>query len=252
LLSRLGFETATGVWAGILFACSAPLTFFIRPRLPTSATAHIKPFNMRYVVSRLFTLYQLVNFIQAMGYFLPGIYLPTYARQILNIGNFLSALTLMLTNISATIGCVIGGTLTDSFHVSTCIIISAVGTATAVLLVWGLAQSLPVLYVFCVMYGHFAGSWTAVYPGIMKEVAKRGEDAGYGHADPVMLMGHLLLWRGVGNLISGPLSKALVDGMPWKGQTLAGYGSGYGRLMIFSGLTGFVSGMSFLLRWHGK
>ena len=46
LLNNLGFQTATRVWAGILFLSSTPLAFFIKPRLPYSANTHMQPFNM--------------------------------------------------------------------------------------------------------------------------------------------------------------------------------------------------------------
>lgn len=251
LLNNVGFQTATRIWAAILFVSSAPLASFIKPRLPYSATTQMQPLNMRYILSKLFGLYQLANFIQATGYFLPGIYLPIYARTIFGASGLLSTLTVILTNISATSGCVIMGFLTDKFHVTTCMIISAVGTAASVLLVWGLSPSLPVLYVFCVLYGLFAGGWTCVYPGVMKDVSQRHENAGYDYADPTMVIGYLLFARGVGNIVSGSLSTALLGGMPWKGQATAGYGSGYGRLIIYSGLTGLASGMNFLWKWLG-
>ncbi|KAI1859808.1 hypothetical protein JX265_010257 [Neoarthrinium moseri] len=46
LLARFGFQTAMRIWAGILFTSSAPLAFFIKPRLPYSANIHKKPFDM--------------------------------------------------------------------------------------------------------------------------------------------------------------------------------------------------------------
>ncbi|EUC43579.1 hypothetical protein COCMIDRAFT_100522 [Bipolaris oryzae ATCC 44560] len=251
LLNNLGFETATRIWAGIFFAATLPLSFFIKPRLPNSATTHISPFNVRHLMSKLFALHQLFNFIQATGYFLPGIYLPTYARRIFGASDFLSTLTIMLVNISATIGCVIMGWMTDKLKVTTCIVVSALGTAMSVLVIWGLATSLPVLYVFCVFYGLFAGSWTSVYPGIMRDVAKKGESAGHSSADPVVVMGYLLLARGIGNIVSGPLSEALVEGEPWRGQASAGYGSGYGALLVYSGVTALFSGTSFVLDYLG-
>jgi MFS family permease len=251
LLNRLGFQTATRIWAGVLFACSAPLALFVKPRLPYSATTHMEPFNLRHLWSSLFAVHQVANFIQATGFFLPGIYLPTYARTVFGTSNFMSALTLMLTNISSTMGCVILGYMTDKFHVTTCIIVAAMGTAISVLLVWGFSTSLPVLYVFCVLYGLSAGGWTSVYPGVMKEVTQKNGVENHGRTDPVMVIGVLLFGRGVGNMISGPLSEALVDGMPWKGQAIGGYGSGYGGLIIYSGLTGLASGINFVGRCLG-
>ncbi|KAF2723672.1 MFS general substrate transporter [Polychaeton citri CBS 116435] len=246
LLNHLGFKTATRVWAIVLFAVSAPLSFFIRPRLPYSGNTRTRLLNMRYFTSRLFILHSVANIIQAAGYFLPGIYLPTYARTAFGASNSLSTLTIILLNMAGTFGCIIMGTLTDKIQVTTCVIISATGAASSVLLFWGLSASLPVLYLFCVFYGMFAGCWTTVWPGIMKEISRRGESEGYGYVDPIMVFGLLCMERGVGNIISGPLSDVLLKGMPWLGQAVAGYGSGYGVMIVFTGLTGLASGLTFL------
>ncbi|KAF2799998.1 MFS general substrate transporter [Melanomma pulvis-pyrius CBS 109.77] len=249
LLNSLGFRTATRIWAGILFACSVPMAFFVKPRLPYSDRTHTMPFNMRFVTSKLFVTYQVANVVQATGYFLPGIYLPTYARVVFGASTFLSALTVILLNLSTTIGLVLMGLLSDKLQATTCMLVSAAGGATSILAVWGLAPSLPVLYVFCVLYGLFAGSWASIWPGIMKEVSQSGETEGYGYADPVMVQGHLCVGRGAGNIISGPLSNWLIKGMPWQGRAVAGYGSGYGMLILYTGLTALLSGMNFL--WKG-
>ncbi|KAK4172241.1 major facilitator superfamily domain-containing protein [Triangularia setosa] len=249
LLDNLGFQTAMRVSAGILFACSAPLALFVKPRLPYLDNPHNvkKPFNMRFVASRRFLLHQTANVIEATGYFLPGIYLPTYAREIFGTSTFMSALTLMLVNISATVGLVIMGSMSDRFQVTTCMVISAVGASASVLVVWGLAESLPVLYVFCVLYGISAGSWASTWPGIMREVSQNGEIEGYGLVDPVMVQGHLCVGRGVGNVISGPLSSALISsGMLWQGRAMGSYGTRYGTLVLYTGLTALLSGMNIL------
>lgn len=245
LLDNLGFQTATRICAGILFACSAPLSFFIKPRLPHSAVIHRRPLDMRFVKSKLYCLHQLANVVQATGYFLPSIFLPTYARTTFGTSTFLSALTVMLLNISITIGFIIMGSLSDKLPVTTCMIISSAGAAISALLIWGLSTSLPALYVFCVLYGIFAGSWAAIWPGIMRDVSQRGESEGHGQADPVMVHGHLCVGRGVGNIISGSLGDSLTRGMPWQGKVIGGYGSGFGILILYTGLTGLVSGMNF-------
>jgi MFS family permease len=247
LLNNLGFETATRVWTGIFFGCSAPLAFFVKPRLRGSSTRNVEPFNLRHVLTKLFALHSIANFIQATGFFLPPIYMPRYARTVFGASHYLSALTLMLINISATIGSVVVGCMTDKLRATTCIIILAVGTSVSVLLVWGLTTSLPVLYVYCILYGFFGGSWASVYPGVMRDISRKSGRANCHHVDPMMVTGMLLLGRGVGNIISGPLSEALLRGMPWKDQAIGGYGSGYGGLIVYSGLTGFTSGLSFLL-----
>lgn len=246
LLKNLGFQNATRVCAGILFAFSIPLTFLIKPRLPYSPITHSRPLNMRFVTSKIFILYQLANIVQATGYFLPAIYLPTYARMTFGASAFLAALTIILFNMAITIGLVVMGLLSDKLPVTTCMIMSATGVAISVLVIWGLSASLPVLYLFCVLYGLFAGSWASIWPGIMREISQRGESDGYGYADPVMVHGHLCVGRGVGNIISGPLSDSLIKSMPWQGKAIGGYGSGFGILILYTGITGLLSGMNFI------
>ncbi|KAG5663243.1 hypothetical protein KAF25_001179 [Fusarium avenaceum] len=248
LLKNYGFQTTVRICSGILFGAAAPLAYFIKPRLPLSAIIHRKPLNMRFVTSRTFLLHQLVNVVEATGYFLPTIYLPTYARTTFGTSTTLSALTIILVNVAATIGLMVMGSLSDKLAVTTCMLISAVGVGISVLLVWGLTASLPVLYVFCVMYGLFAGSWASIWPGIMRDVCQKFQDENE-HVDPVMVHGHLCAGRGVGNIISGPLSGSLIRGQPWQGKVIGGYGSGYGILILYTGLTGLVSGMNFLWRY---
>lgn len=71
----------------------------------------------------------------------------------------------------------------------------------------------------------------------MKEIARNGEVDGYGLTDPVMVQGHLCVGKGLGNVLSGPLSAALIRGSPWKGQVRGGYGTGYGVMILFTGVT---------------
>ncbi|TQV90052.1 major facilitator superfamily transporter protein [Cordyceps javanica] len=250
MLAKLGFQVAVRICAGVLFAAAAPLSFLVKPRLPIASNPHTRPFSMQFVKSKLFILYQLANVVEATGYFLPSIYLPTYASTTLGASGFLSTLTIILLNLATTMGLIIMGTLSDKLPVDSCMLLSAVGSATSVLLLWGLATSLPVLYVFCIFYGLFAGSWASIWPGIMREIAYKADGDGDGrpnYADPVMVQGHLCVGRGVGNMISGPLSGALVQGMPWQGKVMGGFGSGYGGLIVYTGVTALVSGANFVI-----
>lgn len=247
LLQNFGFKTALRIWAGILFASASPLAYFIRPRLPYSATTHVKPFDVRYFTSRSFTLHQVANIIQALGYFIPSFYLPSYARSVYDASGYLPTLTVLLVNVAATVGSIIMGSLTDKLQSTTCILISTIGATSGVFLIWGLSTSLSVLYVFCVSYGLFAGCWTSMWPAIMREVSNsNGEGAEREYFDPVMVFGWLCVGRGIGNVASGPLSSSLMTTMAWKGQVIGGYGSGYGGLIVFTGLSALLGGSSFV------
>ncbi|KAJ2981356.1 hypothetical protein NUW58_g6710 [Xylaria curta] len=250
LLAEYGHETTLRASGVAIFIICAPLSFFIRPRLPPSNATAVRPWGLRFLFSGLFAPYQLGNLVQGTGHFIPGIYLPTYARTVFGASGYFSALTVLLINVSTTIGCVVMGTLTDRLPATTCILISSVGATVGVFLVWGLSSSLAVLYVFCVIYGLFAGSFTSTWPGIMRALGRNREteEPSHGSIDPPMIFGWLCAGRGIGSLASGPLSDALTKGMAWKGNAAAGYGSGYGTLIAYTGVTAALSCSSFLWR----
>lgn len=72
-----------------------------------------------------------------------------------------------------------------------------------------------------------------------------------GSVDPVMVFCLLAAGRGIGNIVAGPLSQVMYHSMPWKGELGAAYGSGFGSLIIFTGITSFGSGICFLGRRLG-
>ncbi|KAH7320831.1 major facilitator superfamily domain-containing protein [Stachybotrys elegans] len=255
LLSRYGFRTTLRVWAVALFLLTIPLVYFIKPRLPPSATTNIKPFQIGFMFKTTFLIYQAGNVLQSLGFFLPGIYLPLYARASLGAGSLTAATTVLAVNVASVFGCLAMGTLIDKLHVTTCILISTLGAMVGIFLFWGLATNLPVLYVFCVVYGLFAGSYSSTYPGIMRQLSLPSQSAEGGQVgtsfDPIMIFGFLAAGRGVGNVISGPLSEALIRGMPWQGEAAFGYGSGYGPLIAFTGITAGLGGASYLFKRVG-
>ncbi|KAI0910460.1 MFS general substrate transporter [Ustulina deusta] len=246
LLAEYGYKTTLRASGIAIFIICAPLSGFIKPRLPPSNTTAMRSWNLKFLFSGLFAPYQLGNLVQGTGHFIPSIYLPTYARTVLGASGFLSALTVLLINLATTIGAVIMGTLTDRLPATTCILISSAGATLGVLVVWGLSSSLAVLYIFCIIYGLFAGSFTATWPGIMRALGRNREAEETGAVDPTMIFGWLCAGRGVSSLVSGPLSDALLKDMAWKGHAGAGYGSGYGLLIVYTGVTALLSCSSFV------
>ncbi|KAJ3547863.1 hypothetical protein NM208_g1301 [Fusarium decemcellulare] len=258
-LHEYGFRTTLRIWSLALFVLTLPLAYFIKPRLPHSATRHINPLKLSFALSRNFMFHQFANIAQALGFFLPGIYLPSYARTALGAGTFPSALTVLLINVASVFGCVVMGALTDRLHVTDCFMISAAGATISTFFLWGFSTSLPVLYVYCIIYGFFAGSYTSAWPGVMRMVTagptSNDNDRGSGSGssfDPAMVLGVLSAGRGIGNVASGPLSEALVKGMPWQGQASGGYGTGYGTLIVFTGATALAGGATFIIRRPGR
>jgi MFS family permease len=244
LLNAHGFRTTLRIWAVVLFVATAPLTIFLKPRLPVAQTTHHRAFELGFLRNKTFLLLQLGNVLEGLGYFLPSIYLPTYAKSI-GASNSVSALTIILINIAAVCGCVVMGVIVDQWHITTCILVSTVGSTLSVFLLWGFSTNLPLLLVFCVVYGLFAGSYSTTYPGIMKAV----RTSEYG-TDTTMVYAVLAAGRGIGNVVCGPISEALLTAGDVGDKGL--YASEYGPLVLFTGISAALGGVSCfarILKW---
>ncbi|KAJ6016309.1 hypothetical protein N7540_010900 [Penicillium herquei] len=242
MLDTYGHKTALRAWSIILLVMGGPLLFYLRPRLPISRASHTRPFDFRFLLNSTFLIYESGNILEAMGYFLPTIYLPTYAKS-LGANTFESTLTVMLFNLASVFGCVIMGTMVDRYHATTCILASTVGSTVAVFLIWGLSDTLAPLYIFCIFYGLFAGSFTSTWPAVVNEIKKKSV-----YADPSIIFGLLSTGRGIGNIVSGPLSGALLDSKAWEGVASKGYGTGYGPLIVFTGVSALLGGLGVVAR----
>ena len=159
----------------------------------------------------------------------------------------LSALTgtiaLSLMNAANIAGAMIAGFMTDRYHVTTAINFCAIGTLAAVFLFWTFAVYTPVLFLFAISYGIFAGGFAATWSGAVDPVRKT-----YPATETGMIVSLFTAGRGVSVIISGPLSGALVRSDAWKHQASNAFGSGYGNLILLSGLTASLS----LIGWCGK
>lgn len=70
LLAEYGHKTTLRATGIAIFIICAPLSFFIKPRLPASNTvAAMRPWDLRFLFSTLFLPYQLGNLVQGTGHF---------------------------------------------------------------------------------------------------------------------------------------------------------------------------------------
>ncbi|ORY17954.1 major facilitator superfamily domain-containing protein [Clohesyomyces aquaticus] len=248
LLNSHGFRTTLRVWSVILFLLTAPLTYFLKPRIPISPTHAPRPFNLSFLLTPTFLLLQAGNILEGLGYFIPSIYLPTYARQ-LGASTSLSTLTIILFNIASVFGCILMGLIIDRWHVTTCILVSTLGSTASVFLIWGFSTSLPSLFVFSIFYGLFAGSFSSTWPGIMGAVKGKAAVRNV-EADGTMVFAWLAAGRGIGNVVCGPVSEALRAGGAWNAMGVYGDG-GYGPLVVFTGVSALLGGIGVVGRRVG-
>ncbi|KAL8859842.1 MAG: hypothetical protein Q9178_003675 [Gyalolechia marmorata] len=245
LLTQFGFRTTLRVYSIVLVVLALPLLYFIRPRLPLAQTSMQRRLDFSFLRTSIFWIPQAANVAEGLGYFIPNIYLPTYAKSQGMTGTE-GTMMLALVNMGGVFGAIWIGALTDRMHVSSVMAICSLGAALAVFVFWGLAVSLPMLCLFSLLYGLTAGGFTANYTGIVQRVKEQDTAA-----DTGMIFGFLAAGRGIGALSSGPLSEALLHLQAWKGEAKLGYGTGYGLLIVFTGITAAAGGTSFIARRIG-
>ncbi|KAH6611902.1 major facilitator superfamily domain-containing protein [Boeremia exigua] len=243
LLQNYGFRTTLRVCALSFVALNFPILFFFKPRLPQSQVNLPFKFDMSFWTCSNFLILQSCNVLQGVGYFLPAIYLPTFARS-LGANTIESTVTVILLNAAAFVGSLTMGVAVDRYDVVNCLLVAAIGSASGVFLLWGLSTSLVPLYIFSIVYGAFAGCQASSWSGIIRVTKEKRISA-----DSGMIFAFLSAGKGVGNLASGPLSEALLHA----GDFRAGfaYGSGYGALIVFTGATALLSGWGFLAKRVG-
>ncbi|GAA5831487.1 hypothetical protein JCM11251_004041 [Rhodosporidiobolus azoricus] len=189
-------------------------------------------------------IFMVANIAQAFAYFASTLYLPSFGSITLNRAHIrLQSIGLSTTSSSALLACVNGaavlsrvalGVLSDKHSPHYLGFGTMLFSSVAVFLVWGLAStSLAPLLVFALILGLGAGGWTSLYSAIIKSCVEN---------DP-SLSSHLFslisLTRGLGSLLSAPVSTALLA-HPFPASTSEGaaYGVDKGRwgpLIVFVG-----------------
>jgi MFS family permease len=149
-------------------------------------------------------------------------------------------------------GLIVLGYLSDNFDLRLSILLSALGSSLTVFFLWGFSNSLAPLVIFAAVYGFLAPSWSALWPRFISSVV--GDDVQTSET----LMSIFLASRGIGNVLSAPISVGLLH--PWSltdhshfAYGLKGYVGwpcfyldseltcGQGPLILFTGSTFFVS-----------
>lgn len=243
ILTNWGFRTALRTWTVITVIVTTPALIYMKGRLPDQhANMGPQKLEMRFVKSPAFWVLQAGNIIQGLGYFMPGLYLPSFAIA-QGWSSLSGTIAVSLCNGAMVLGATFTGWLVDRYHVTTAINICTAGTLVAVFLFWSFAVYQPIMYIFAVLYGFFAGGFSSTWSGCANPVRRH-----YPAVETGMIIAMFSAGKGLGAVISGPLSGALVKSDVWKNHAGYAYGSGFGYLILFSGITASFQSIG----WVGK
>ncbi|KAI2469799.1 MFS general substrate transporter [Annulohypoxylon bovei var. microspora] len=244
LLGRYGVGTTLRAYAVASALLTLPPIFLMRDRPTTNSngdgsTSDSSPrpatgrVSFAFARSPTFWVLQSGNVLQSLGYLLPSTYLASYADA-LGFPSVTGPVFLALISLASVPGSLLIGLLNDTgLAATTVILISSLGSALPVFLLWGLGgRRVAVLVVFTLLYGFFAGGFSSTWSGIMREMQRRDRAV-----DTGLIFALLLGGRGLGFVLSGPVGGALLETDSLKAQDFSGYATQYGPMILYTGLT---------------
>ncbi|KAF2034193.1 MFS general substrate transporter [Setomelanomma holmii] len=258
LLDRYGFRVTLIAWAAITAGAAVMAIFMIQtPQSSlTTSTTRGRKIPWHFLKHRMFWIYSIATLLQSAGYGIPQTYLSEYARNISALSPTFSTLLLTLINIPGICSSTFFGFLSDNrhFHLSapTVTAISAISSALGAFLFWGLAArgGIALLILFALTFGFFASAYSATWGGIMNEMEKYAADNNEA-IDSGVVYGLLNGARGIGYVGGGLLSVPLLKAGSTNPIGHFGYGTTYGPLIVFTGLSLAFGGWGvvFTPRW---
>ena len=241
LLGRSGLRWTLLTFAGIVLVISGPAMLFLKPRPLEGNEIHCRQSPLailrrcaqnarRYSRQYIFYLFTFSNLFQAFAFYLPFIYLPSYTTDLGHTPTQ-AALVLAVANFAQIFGELGFGQLSDKVNVYVLIVISSLVASISVLTLWGLAQSLVQLIFFALVFGGFASGFISLWAGM---------GSAFGEENAQMIFSILSFCRGMGNIVSGPISSALLRSLPEHDSSQPHhhpYGNGkYARVVLFVGI----------------
>ncbi|KAI5293037.1 hypothetical protein KEM52_005873, partial [Ascosphaera acerosa] len=146
LLKSFNLHSVFRIWALVTAVACVPVLLVVKPRVPDSLRANpSRNPDLMFFRSKAFNLYQVANIIQGLGYFVPSVYLPLFARTVGFSSDSSNPLLVSLFNGSLVFGSIIVGMLTDHRLTNFSILATSIGAVLSVLLLWGLSVNLAIL-----------------------------------------------------------------------------------------------------------
>ncbi|KAG7445644.1 MFS general substrate transporter [Guyanagaster necrorhizus] len=205
LISRYESAKTLRIPSVVLLALLLPVLPFVKPRIPNSRNRQqmSPPRAREWIKSTSFWVLLAANTFQGFGYFVPIVWLPTFAHA-MNLSATNLSLTVALLNGASVLGRVSMGYLSDKFNPWFLEMSTLFATSLATSVLWGvLSQNLAGLLAFGITYGILAGGWSSLWTGFVSPIAKDDPNLA------TYLFGYLLLSRGIGNILCSPISSVL-------------------------------------------
>ncbi|KAL2066173.1 hypothetical protein VTL71DRAFT_2244 [Oculimacula yallundae] len=226
LLEKFGYAMTLRIYAVATVAIVGPAILLVRSRTRhLTEPPKVKKIDYSVLKKPIFFSLSICNFLQGLVFYLPAIFIPSFAAT-LSIPPTQRSILLVLLNLSQIVGLLLIGPLSDSINVHLLLLSSSLLSALTVLLIWGLSKTFLHLTIFALLFGFTAGSFEALFPRFATALTE----------DPdaeLTFFGFFEFQRGLGMVLAGPVSAALVGGH----VNVEGYGvEMYRGIVIFVGV----------------
>ncbi|WZH49438.1 major facilitator superfamily domain-containing protein [Fusarium acuminatum] len=255
-LDTWGFRATMIGWAVFVGAASL-LSISLVPVPPSRMVMHKTPerhIPWHFLKHPDMYFYGIAIFFQGAGYGLPQTYLGTYAQDFGLFSETIGTTVLALQNAVGILASAFFGWLSDNKHiVLSAQVVSAIpclASGSAVFLFWGNSTQggLFLLVIFSITFGFFSSGYSATWGGILKQM--ENDSAGRGEAiDAGLIYGLINGIRGIGYLVGGAASVWLINAGTISDCQHWGFGSSYGPLILFTGLTSLAGGWVVIWSW---
>ena len=259
LIDAYGFRTTLKVWTAIVGGLSI-FAIFLIPTHPSKLSidqTRERKIPWGFLRHRSIYFYSIAIIFQSSGYGIPQTYLSIYARDIALLSQTSGTLMLTLFNAPGIIASSFFGWLSDNKRiVLSAQAVSAIPPlccALSTFLFWGLTThgAIGLLIVFSMTFGFFSSGYSATWGGMLKQIEREAAERNEA-IDPGMLYGLLNGVRGVGYAGGGLAGVGLLKAGTMLTSQRFGYGTSYGPLILFTGVSSLLGGWVVLWRWTSK
>jgi MFS family permease len=257
LLSRYGLRTAMVTWT-VVVAVSGVGCVWVMPMSAERGQEYRvreRAIPWGFLRGPLFWVYAVAIVLQSSGYGIPQTYLSAYAHSVLGLEDIQGTLLITLFNAPGILASTFFGWVSDNrwrqMSAPSSTLFSAMASGLAALLLWGFCGgdegSLGLLCTFAVVAGFFAGGYSATWGGIIKEMEVRAAEKNEA-IDTGMVYGLLNGARGIGYVGGGLAGVQLLKAGNGSNIGRFGYGTAYGPLIVYTGLSMLMGGAGIVLR----
>ncbi|KAJ8080228.1 hypothetical protein PM082_017058 [Marasmius tenuissimus] len=240
MISSYGPEKTLRFLSIAITSLLLPLLPFAKGRLPELRSRVTGPeprgTAKGWLRKRTFWLIISVNTLQGFGHFVPILWMPSFATA-LRIKPAKASIALAMLNGSSFFSGLAMGYLSDKWSPWLLAVTTLASTSLVTFILWGVfSTTFGGLLAFGIVYGLLAGGWSSLWSSFIRP---------FGRDDPrvvTLIFGYLGLSRGIGNILSTPISSALSNhsnmstSIPSPGPTGFSVDNGkYEKMILYAG-----------------